>query len=371
MILTNSLTKVAVCVAVLGVGCVNDASMADGAPGDEYIEEGGEEEENWAIDFSQLLGEGDDDATVVGVETLDVTLPKSAHPHGIALPLKVVRPKWSKAVGKKPAVMVLHGSGGLLKTPKDKSGDPPCLNQMESQFVTWSDRLAKLGYTVVLPSSYSARGFCDKHDDTGRIPSTFDSKTEQILGRMYDLDVASRYMCSLPEVDCDRMGVMGFSQGGTMTMLAVHWQFEHAIQYFRQTKAGEVDVPIPDIAPGRPEFQVGVAYYPGCGFDGLVPLSTSAKTAKENKFMASAPLSVLHGSIDPLVDHCSVDYGTGARQVQSGQVSGLLGIDDTYELKVYKNAEHGFDYKLDTSSNKAAQEDALAITLARFDQYLN
>lgn len=156
-----------------------------------------------------------------------------------------------------------------------------------------------------------------------------------------------------------------------MTMLAVHWQFEHAIQYFRQTKAGEVDVPIPDIAPGRPEFQVGVAYYPGCGFDGLVPLSTSAKTAKENKFMASAPLSVLHGSIDPLVDHCSVDYGTGARQVQSGQVSGLLGIDDTYELKVYKNAEHGFDYKLDTSSNKAAQEDALAITLARFDQYLN
>ncbi|MDY6946663.1 MAG: Fe/S-dependent 2-methylisocitrate dehydratase AcnD, partial [Pseudomonadota bacterium] len=31
--------------------------------------------------------------------------------------------------------------------------------------------------------------------------------------------------------------------------------------------------------PGRPDFQLGIAYYPGCGFDGIVPLSTSNKAS--------------------------------------------------------------------------------------------
>jgi len=130
-----------------------------------------------------------------------------------------VRPKWSKAVGKRPAMLVLHGSGGLLKDPKSKA-DQPCSPQMEAQFVDWSDRLARLGYTVLLPSSYSARGFCDKHTDAARMPETFDDKPEQILSRLYDVDAASRYLCDRAEVDCDRMGLLGFSQGATMVMVA-------------------------------------------------------------------------------------------------------------------------------------------------------
>jgi dienelactone hydrolase len=365
MNLSNSLSKVVVCVAVLGVGCVNEPLTADDAPGDEYAD--GEENEGFVIDWGSL-GAG---ATVVGVETLDVTMPSSLHAQGLALPAKLVRPKWSEPVGKRGGMLVLHGSGGLLKTPKDKSNGPTCINEMETQFVVWAERLAKQGYTVVLPSSYSVRGFCDKHDDIARIPNTFDDKAEQILGRMYDLDAASRYMCSRPEIDCDRMGVMGFSQGGTMTMLALHWQFEHAIQYFRETKADEVDIPIPDVKPGRPEFQVGIAYYPGCGFDGLVPLSTSTKAAKENKFTPTAPLTVLHGSVDPLVDHCSVQYGAGGREIQSGQLASLLDLDDQYKVNVYKNAEHGFDYKDDTSSNKNARDAALAVTLDQLKLHLN
>jgi dienelactone hydrolase len=153
------------------------------------------------------------------------------------------------------------------------------------------------------------------------MPKTFDDKPEQILGRLYDVDAASRYLCDRSEVDCDRMGLLGFSQGGTMVMVALHWQIEQAIAYFRETKGDSVDIEIPDVKPGRPEFQMGIAYYPGCGFDGVVPLSTSKSAAIENKFSPTAPLTILHGSKDTLVKECSNQAGSGspADPVQAGR----------------------------------------------------
>jgi dienelactone hydrolase len=308
---------------------------------------------------------------VIGVETLDIILPANMHAQGIKLPAKLVRPKWDGPAKKQPAMLVLHGSGGLLKTPKTESGKQVCLSDMEGQYEMWAERLAKRGYTVLLPSSYSARGFCDKHDDVGRMPETFDDKPEQILSRIYDTDVAARYLCSRPEVDCDRMGVMGFSQGGTMTLLALHWQLEHAVQYMRETKADEIDFEIPDLAPGRPEFQLGVAYYPGCGFDGVVPLLTDETEALANKYTPTAPLVILHGSEDPLIEECHVDHGAGRRQIQSGQVAAELGVEDDYAIEVYEGAEHGFDHGMPGKANKTARDAALAATVSALAKHLD
>ena len=272
MTLSNVTVQAMMCAAVFAVGC--DSEFDTSAEANEALLSVGEQEEGFLVPGIVVLPK------VVGVETLDVTIPGSLHAQGLAVPGKLVRPKWSSPVGKRPAMMVLHGSGGLLKDPG--ANDKICSPQMESQFVEWGDRLAKLGYTVLLPSSYSARGFCDKHTDADRMPKTFDDKTEQILARLYDTDAASRYLCARAEVDCARMGQLGFSQGGTMVMMALHWQIEHAIAYFREHSADEVDFPIVDVKPGRPEFQMGIAYYPGCGFDGLVPLSISKNAAIEN-----------------------------------------------------------------------------------------
>lgn len=380
MMLAKAVTKTMMCVSVLAVGCVNQAYSED----EEALSVEGEEHEEskyWHLPIALPEGGGGggggdgQDPTVVGVETLDVTIPASLHAQELAVPAKLVRPKWSKPAGKRPAMMVLHGSGGLLKMPKNQ-GDDPCSSEMESQFVTWSERLAELGYTVLLPSSYSARGFCDKHVDTDRMPSTFDDNTEQILGRTYDVDAAARYLCDRPEVDCDRMGLLGFSQGATMVMVALHWQIEHALAYFRDTKGGTVDIEIPDVAPDRPEFQIGIAYYPGCGFDGVVPLSTGANAAVDNKFLATAPLFVLHASDDSLVGHCSTKHGTGGREIQSGQVASQLKVADTYELTVYPDAGHSFDSAGSKAEggtpegNLAARDAALAVALEQLDLHL-
>jgi len=371
MRLANVMAKTVMCAAVFAVGC---DSEWDGLEEDPRM--AANEAEIDALDGSDEVLFNEDElslmdlgpvaagATVVGVETLTVTIPGSLHAQGLALPARLVRPKWSAPVGKRPAMLVLHGSGGLLKDPKSLA-DNPCSSQMESQFVTWADRLAKLGYTVLLPSSYSARGFCDKHTDAGRIPKTFDSKTEQILGRIYDTDAASRYLCARSEVNCDRMGLLGFSQGATMVMLALHWQMEHAISYFRKYKAKEVDFPVVDLKPGRPEFQMGVAYYPGCGFDGLVPLDTASGAPVEDKFTPTAPLTVLHGSKDDLVSLCSTSYGTGTRQLQAKQVASKLGVSNTYQVTVYANASHGFDSGSSIGADATARDAALKVTLSR------
>lgn len=380
MSLSKYLANARMCAAMLFVGCAHEAYPAE----DAAFDDDEQEQRSWK-DWQQLPlaassgggggGDDDDGAEVIDVEILDVTLPKSLHEQGIALPAKLVRPVWSKPVGPRPAMLVLHGSGGLLKNPQ-KGEKGTCSAQMETQFTTWSERLAKLGYTVLLPSSYSARGFCDKHTDEDKMPSTFDDKPEQILGRIYDVDASARWLCERPEVDCERMGLLGFSQGATMVMVALHWQIEHAIEYFRDTKGDTVDIEVPDVKPGRPDFQVGIAYYPGCGFDGIVPTSTKASAAVENKFMATSPLLVLHADDDPLVEHCSVEFGVGSRETQSGQVAGDLKIPNSYAVTVYPDAGHSFDSAGSKAEggtpegNLAAREAALAATLEALDLHL-
>ena len=357
MNLTNVMAKTMMCASMLAGGCDAESDRPQEA-NEALLADIGEDE----LGTQSVAPAGG--ATVLGVETLDVTIPASLHAQGLAVPAKLVRPKWSKAVGKRPAMLVLHGSGGLLKDPKSKA-DQPCSSQMETQFVDWSDRLARLGYTVLLPSSYSARGFCDKHTDAARMPETFDDKPEQILSRLYDVDAASRYLCDRAEVDCDRMGLLGFSQGATMVMVALHWQIDHAIDWFRTNKGSEVDFKIPDVKPGRPEFKMGIAYYPGCGFDGVIPLTSGKGTPLENGFTATAPLTILHGSEDSLVTHCSTKYGPGARQVQSKWVAGELQISDIYEVTVYPGANHSFDSAASKGADAVARDAALKVTLAK------
>ncbi len=388
MDLGNVMAKTMLCVAMLMVGCAeesdaleeaNEANEANEAKEALIDDEASEalvdlvdderEHENEKTVLGLAAGEPGPGAAAMEIETLDVTIPAALHSQGLELPAKLVRPKLSQSNGKRPAMLVLHGSGGLLKDGSGK-GKQPCSSQMESQYRDWADRLAGLGYTVLLPSSYSARGFCDKHKD--KMPKTFDDKPEQILSRIYDTDAASRYLCGLEEVDCERMGVLGFSQGGTMVMLALHWQVEHALAYFRQTKGKDVDIEIPDLKPGRPEFKMGIAYYPGCGFDGAVPLSTSKGSAIENKYSPTGPLTILHGSKDSLLNHCSSQYGSGGRQIQSQQVAAKLKIEDLYEITVYKGASHSFDSsgsKNPADANKgadgAARVAALKVTLEK------
>lgn len=348
---------------------------------------GSDDSQNNEIDDTDRVVEidGEDAAgseDLLEVETSDVRLPSARHGQRLTIPAKVFKPKLAKTAGRAPAVLMMHGSGGLTKMPgkKQQLSQDPCSPELEDQYERWGEELAQRGYVVLMPSSYSARGFCDMHVDKERIPNTFDERPEAILSRLYDMDVAARYLCEMDEVDCDRMGVMGFSHGATMAMLALHWQMDHALDYYRKHSPDrdEIDFEMRDLSGQRPRFKVGIAYYPGCGTDGFLPRETDDGADIHNKYFPSADLYVLHASRDELAKICTVDSSvknaTGEREIQSAQVAAERGVDDTYHIEVYPEAGHGFDSdekEINEPGNPSAAAHARKLALQQLYTHLN
>lgn len=316
-------------------------------------------------------GEGPPPPEVVGVSVLDVTIPGSLHLQGLDVPAKLFVPELAGEATPLPGVLVLHGSGGLFRMPE--AGDPgPCSPELEPQFSRWGQRLAERGYVALMPASFDARGFCDYDADAGRIGPEFDDDRERLLGRLYDVDAALRFFCGRAEVDCERLGGLGFSNGASTLVLAQHWQLARALTDFAASDGSELDVPVAVPPAGRPAMRVGVAYYPGCGVQGIVPFGVDPDDDPKDMYFSTGDLFIEHGAADSLVEDCSVAHGQGRRQVQSGRVAEAEARLDTYHVTVYAGAEHGFDNAGDPDADEgggdrpedlAARDAALAATL--------
>ena len=339
-----------------------------------------------ADDADAADGAADDDAdddgpapVVTGVEVRDVQIPGSLHVQGLTVPGKLFVP--TLADGEPlPAVLVLHGSGGLFAQHDPPDPARPCSPELEPQFTRWGERLARLGYVALMPASFDPRGFCDYYSDSARIPADFDDDRERLVGRLYDADAASRYLCGLREVDCDRLGLLGFSNGASVLLLALHWQIDRALAAFALSDGLDLQLPVEVLPAGRPEFQVGVAYYPGCGLEGIIHFSTDPLGVSEDQFFPSADLFIEHGGADTLVDDCSVAAGRGRRELQAAAVAAARDVADPYHVTVYPGAGHGFDNAgaagTDEGSGSqrpedlAARDAALAAALAQFAVHL-
>jgi dienelactone hydrolase len=348
-------------------------AMSSGA-NDDIIVETSDPEFEPDLEPLEVLAADGTPAAVTDTEWIDIKIPADRHVQELELPAVLVRPVWSKPVGEQPAVIVLHGSGGLFKTPKPKNkfAPNPCSPKMESQFEWWAEELAHRGYTVLLPSSYSARGFCDKHDDESRIPDDFDDDSEQVLGRLYDVFAAGDYLChKVPGVDCNRLGLVGFSQGATTTMLALHAELDHSLEFLRERLKEDkkfekkfklaIDK-VEDLPADRPEFKVGVAFYPGCGFDEFLPYSLEEhpEYGLKNMYSPKNPLFILHAEEDGLLEHCSEEFAVGTRETQARAVA-QDDADNNYHIKVYLDAGHGFDHSGgDNEEGGTEQGNALA-----------
>ncbi len=168
-----------------------------------------------------------------------------------------------------PAVVLLHGCGGMTKRDR-----------------TWAERLAGWGFVALIVDSFTPRGY-------SRVCDNRDLNQYLVPRRVRDAYDAKAYLAGLPLVNPDRIGVMGWSHGGSIVLQTVKASHESP-------------------------FKAAVAFYPFCDFS-LNNLN--------------APLLILTGGSD---DWCPAARCTEKLPPADQRTSEVI-------IKVYPGAHHGFD----------------------------
>ncbi len=207
-----------------------------------------------------------------------------------SIPIEVRRPD---GAGPFPAVVMLHDCSGL--GPRS-SGAP----------ARWASVLAREGYVVLIPDSFSTRG----HPNGVCVdpsPSRFEVGP---YARVADAYEALAYARTLPYVDGARVGLMGGSHGGSTTLATM------------------VEPLLGHDGRRMPGFAAAVALYPGCGaaFGEWHPPGAGV-------YKPLAPLLILVGGKD--------DWTPAEPCRRLAGRSRDAGFPVT--LKIYPGAHHAFD----------------------------
>ena len=237
-----------------------------------------------------------------------------------------------------PAVLVLHGSGGLFSTP-DRNDTKL---EVAPEFADWAGMLTRRGYAVLLPDSFYSRGYFEWDDHPRGV-----DETDRLVMRSYDAQGALRYACEQSFVDCERVGVVGFSNGGSVALLAVHERLDEL--------AGMSELPP---AAERERFVASFPFYPGCGLQGLVD-------DPARPYYPTAPVAIHHGREDPLLEDCParVDAVRAVAEERSA-------AEPPLSLTIYDGAGHDFDGAPHGAAETSARDQARTATLADLERIL-
>ena len=187
-----------------------------------------------------------------------------------------------------PALVSLHGCSGRVSS-------------------RWHHYLVSLGYVVLAVDSFSKRGISSVCKGKASVhSSTFGSGKMTPLERVLDAYGGLNFLATLPYVDRDRVGVIGWSHGGAVSLRSLLI----ANEGFWWPK----DAPL--------KFAAGVSFYPTC---------TSHNTVSPGYY---APLLVLIGEKDTWAtpDRC---ISLVRRGVRAG--------DEPLSVHVFPDSYHGFD----------------------------
>jgi dienelactone hydrolase len=181
-----------------------------------------------------------------------------------------------------PAVVLLHGCGGLLTNSEN----------LTASYGNWADRFAQSGYVALLPDSFNPRGQRSLCEQQKR--SILESRE-----RVEDAYAALQWLVRQSYVAGDRVGLIGWSNGASGTLYGM-----------RETQ------------PHR-GFRAAVAFYPGC--------RTLARS--KTPYRPYAPLLILAGEAD--------DWTPAAPCVELTKVARQQGAP--MEIVTYPGAYHSFD----------------------------
>ena len=197
-----------------------------------------------------------------------------------------------------PAVVALHGCGGMYSTTQSKKEMLSIRHQM------MADLLVAEGYAVLFPDSFRSRGF----EEICTIENKKRTLTQQ--HRRLDAQGALAWLQRRDDVLPERVAVLGWSHGASAVLATINAK-QPAVAGWR------------DREPPIPYFRASVAFYPGC-IDSL---------NDRRGYTLAAPITFFIGGSDdwtapgPCVD-------LAAKLSDAGEAATITVYPDTY---------HGFD----------------------------
>lgn len=199
-----------------------------------------------------------------------------------------------------PAVIALHGCGGLYARAGERKG------LLNARHQAMGEMLQGMGYHVIFPDSLSARGedsLCAQPIGTRKVTQT---------QRRADAFGALEWVRAQPWADPSRVAVIGWSHGGSAVL---------AVTEAANRKADSVE-----------PFKTAIAFYPGCS-DSL-----------DRKYQPNTSLTLFLGADDdwtpPGPCLSMVEQIKAQPKVQGAAASSPV------ELHVYPGAVHDFDTPL-------------------------
>ena len=214
------------------------------------------------------------------VESLSFPALKTFEEASIALSALQYRPRGD---GPFPAIVLLHGCSGMY-TPS---------GYVTPSYRRWAELLAEDGYVALLVDSFNPRGQRSICEQQKR--SILESRE-----RVEDAYAAARWLSVQPYVAAGRIGLLGWSNGGTGTLYSMR-------------PASRME----------PAFRAAVAFYPGC----------RALSRAATAYRPYAPLLILIGEADDwtLAEPCR-ELSSIARNEGAG-----------VSIVTYPGAHHSFD----------------------------
>ncbi|MFD2182816.1 dienelactone hydrolase family protein [Rhodoplanes azumiensis] len=238
--------------------------------------------------------------------------------------------------GRHPAVVMMHGRGGAYSS---RAGGRYDASTLSRRHAFWGRFWAAQGYVAVLVDGFGPRGH-----PAGFARGTHAQRpadVNEVTVRPLDADGALAWLRGRDDVIADRIGLQGWSNGGSAVLAAMA-------------------APPPGAGPNAPAatpatgFRAALAFYPGCGLRG----------AFKAGLRPYAPVRVLIGDADAEV--------SPRRCVTLVDRSRAEGAD--IALTVYPGATHGFDAPgrspRSLPADAAARADAIAIARAFFTDAL-
>ena len=223
----------------------------------------------------------------------------------LQIPATLIKPDGE---GPFPAVVIMHDCSGL---GPQSSGAP----------LRWAGELVPQGYVVLIPDSFTPRGFAE---GVCTIPGKQSAAANGYV-RAADAYGALAALRALPFVDGKRVGVMGGTHGGWTVLAAMDAALE-----------GDSAL----AAAKREGFAAAVALYPGCAarYGNWSTLrekgnSFGPAVAYSGTYQPTAPLLILIGERDDWTpaEPCR-------RLVETSRAAGY-----PVEIKIYPGAYHSFD----------------------------